>query len=340
MSRKTRFIDACYGRPTDCTPVWLMRQAGRYQASYQAIRAKMSFFELCQTPEVAAQVTVNAVEEIGVDAAIIFSDILVPLMAMGADVQMTDKGPKLKAIRDKAAIDALKVVDPAIEVAYVGEAIKLVNAGLNNEIPQIGFAGAPLTLASYLVEGGGSKSFPYLKGMLYSDRKAANLLFDKLSTVIAKHLRAQVEAGCHAIQLFDSWAHILSAKDYREYALPFVKRIFEELSDLDVPRIFFGQGSASLLEVFNESGADVISIDWTIGMDEARKRTKKPVQGNLDPCYLFMNEEDLGNEIKRVVDEAGDKPGHIFNLGHGILPQTNPDRARFLVKKVHELTAK
>ena len=341
MTRATRFLAACRGEATDCTPVWLMRQAGRYQPSYQAIRGKTSFFTLCQTPELAAKVTLNAVEELGVDAAIIFSDILVPLQAMGAKVEMTGAGPKLEALRDRAAVDALRVVEPAQEVPYVMEAIRQVKAGLAGVVPQIGFAGAPLTLASYLVEGGGSKSFPYLKGMLFADPETAHVLLDKLATVVSRHLRAQAEAGCEALQLFDSWASILNPRDYREFALPYLQRIISELSDLDVPKIFFAQGTASLLDVFVEIGADVLSVDWCVDLHAVRAKVgETPVQGNLDPTYLFMDQPALEARIREVLDQAGDAPGHIFNLGHGILPQTKPENARFLVDAVHRLTQK
>ncbi|MBW2731788.1 MAG: uroporphyrinogen decarboxylase [Deltaproteobacteria bacterium] len=337
---KTRFLDACHGKPTDCTPVWLMRQAGRYQPSYRALRKRVSFFELCETPELAAQVTVQAVEDLDADAAIIFSDILVPLMAMGAQVEMTDRGPKLEPIRDRGAIDRLRVVDPAEEVPYVMEAIKLVNQRLDG-LPQIGFAGAPLTLASYMVEGGASRGFPYLKGMLFGDPKAAHTLLEKLADQVARHLRAQVEAGCHVVQLFDTWAGILDAEDYRNIVLPHIKRIFDDLADLEVPRIFFGTGLGHLLEVVRDCGADIFGVDWVIPLSEARRRLGKdvPLQGNLDPCSLFAEEDVLEARIQRVLDEAGGRP-HIFNLGHGILPQVDPARARFMVDTVHRLSAK
>ena len=338
MSRATRFLDACAGKLVDRTPIWLMRQAGRFQPSYRKLREKVTFFELCQTPDLAAQVTLAAVEEFGVDAAIIFSDILVPLMAMGADVAMTDSGPKLAPIRDRAAIEALRVIEPRETIPYVFEAIHRVNNGLAGIVPQIGFAGAPLTLASYLVEGSGSKSFPHLKGMLFADPAAAHLLLDKLTTVVTRHLRAQIEAGCHAVQLFDSWSSLLSPDDYREHALPYVQRIFEGLADLHVPRILFAQGTTALLDVLSDAGADVLSVDWSADLGAVRQRLGgRPVQGNLDPTYLFMNEENLAARVQAVLDAAGPAPGFIFNLGHGVLPQTQPERVRFLVDTVHRL---
>jgi uroporphyrinogen decarboxylase len=337
MSRNTRFLDACKGRKSDCMPIWLMRQAGRYQPSYRELRKRVSFFELCQTPELAAQVTVTAVEELNADAAIIFSDILVPLMPMGADVQMTERGPQLEPIRTKADIDKLRVIDPAREIGYVMEAIAKVNDALDGAVPQIGFAGAPLTLASYLVEGGSSRSFPHLKKLLFGEPDTARLLLDKLATVVARHLRAQVEAGCHAIQLFDTWAGILSAQDYRAHVAPHIKRIFEELADLDVPRIFFATNTSHLLSIIKECGPDVIGVDWTANLKDVKDLVGRPLQGNLDPCCLFMDEAGLEARIKAVLEQVGDAP-HVFNLGHGILPQTDPARARFLVDTVHRLT--
>ena len=342
MPRKTRFIDACFCRPTDRTPVWLMRQAGRYQPSYMELRQNVSFFELCETPELAAQVTVTAVEELNADAAIIFSDILVPLQAMGAEVAMTDKGPKLRPVRDKAAVEALAIVDPEETVPYVMDAIRQTAASLGGNVPLIGFAGAPLTLASYLVEGGGSRSFAELKGMLFGAPDVAHNLLDRLATVVSRHLRAQVKAGCEAIQLFDTWAGILTIEDYREFALPYTSRILDELKDLGVPRILFASGTGNLLEALKESRPDVISVDWNTDLAWVRERVGAniAVQGNLDPCCLFMEEPALEARIKRVLERAGTAPGHVFNLGHGVLPTTKPARARFLVDTVHRLSAR
>lgn len=342
-TRSHRFIAACRGRPTDCTPVWLMRQAGRYQPSYRKLREQVEFFELCRQPELAARVTVNAVDELGVDAAIIFSDILVPVMAMGAHVELTERGPRIASpVTDQAGIDALRVFDPREEVGYVMDAVRLTTRELAGKVPLIGFAGAPLTLASYLTEGGHSRNFASLKALLFTDPAAAHALMDKLARVVSAHLRAQVEAGCAAVQVFDSWAGILSPRDYRELCLPYLRRIMEELADTGVPRILFGTCTGTLLELFKESGADVIGLDWRIGLDEARARlgADMPVQGNLDPCCLFMDEPALERRIALVLQEAGPEPGHIFNLGHGVLPPTDPGRARFLVETVHRLSAR
>jgi len=341
MTQSSRFIDACYRKPTDATPVWLMRQAGRYQPSYRAIRKNFSFFDLCSTPDVAAQVTINAVEELGVDAGIIFSDILVPLRAMGCPVELTEKGPKLDPpVRDAATVDKLNVVDPHETMPFLGESIKLFNKHFDNKVPLIGFAGGPITLAAYLVEGGHSRNFIELKKMLFADRKTAHKLLDKLSKMITVHLKAQVESGCQAVQMFDSWVGILGPRDFAEFALPYSIRIFEELKSLGVPRIYFGVDTSTLYEQIVGIDAEVIGMDWRCPFASTWERIghERAVQGNLDPCALFGDEAELEARIKAILDEADGRPGHIFNLGHGILPPTMPERARFLVDTVHRLS--
>jgi uroporphyrinogen decarboxylase len=337
------FVDACFGRPTPRTPVWLMRQAGRYQPSYRALRERVSFLELCKTPELAAEVTVRAARELDADAAIIFSDILVALEAMGAPLELSEAGPRLAPpLRDRAAVEALAVPDPAASLGFVLDAVRLARRELG-ELPLIGFAGAPLTLASYLVEGGNSKSYTRLKALIYQEPATARLLFDKLARTVLALLRAQVEAGCAAVQLFDSWGGILAPLDYRELVLPYLAQIFAGLADLGVPRILFATCSSTLLELQRESGADVIGVDWRIDLDEARRRLgpRVAVQGNLEPACLFMEEAALEARVALVLEQAravrgGD--GHVFNLGHGILPETRPERARFLVDAVHRLS--
>jgi uroporphyrinogen decarboxylase len=343
MSRATRFIDACYRRPTDLTPVWLMRQAGRYQASYRALRAGRSFLELCQTPELAARVTVNAVDELDVDAAIIFSDILVAVQAMGASVDITDQGPVLASpVRDEAAVAALRVPDPTEALPQLLEAVRLVRRALDGRVPLIGFAGAPLTLASYLVEGGNSKSYTHLKGLLFGNPRVAHALLDKLARTVAVVLRAQVEAGCQAVQLFDSWGGILGPRDFRELSLPYLQRIMAELAPLRAPRILFATGASTLLELMRDTGAEVIGVDWRVDLDEARRRLgpDTAVQGNLDPGCLFLEPEALEARAQEVLDRAGAAPGHIFNLGHGVLPGTPEEHVRALVQTVHRLSAR
>lgn len=341
MGRENRFIDACHGRPTDCTPVWLMRQAGRYQASYRAIRERVPFFELCKTPELAARVTLNAVEELGVDAAILFSDILIAVEAMGAPVQLTEAGPKLEApVRTRADVDALCVPDPSEAVPFVQETVRLVKEALAGKVPLIGFAGAPFTLASYLVEGGHSKSYERLKGLLFGEPQVAHALLDKLARTVAAQLRAQIEAGCQAVQLFDSWAGILAPEDYRTFALPYTRQIFDALADCKVPRILFATSASTLLEAMAGSGAEVIGVDWRIDLDRARQvlGPSIAVQGNLDPACLTMEQPALERRVADVLRRGGGS-GHIFNLGHGVLPGTAEAKVRLLVETVHRLSA-
>ncbi len=343
MTTKTRFIEACFGRPTDCTPVWLMRQAGRYQPSYRALRAKVGFFELCTTPDLAAQVTVEAVEQLGVDAGIIFSDILVPLVPMGAPVELTDSGPKLASpVRCAADVDRLRAIDSAEAMPYLGESIRLFNDHFAGTVPLIGFAGGPITLAAYLVEGGQSRNFLELKRLLFTAPKTAHRLLDKLARMIAGHLAAQVAAGCHAVQVFDSWVGILGPDDYREFALPYTQRIFDELKRLGVPRILFGTDTAGLLDLIRTVDADVFGLDWRVDLGKAWQRIghEHPVQGNLDPVCLLMDEDALEQRLAQTLRQAGGRPGHIFNLGHGVLPPTDVDRVRFLVDTVHRLSAR
>jgi uroporphyrinogen decarboxylase len=341
VSRATRFLDACARRPTDCTPVWLMRQAGRYQASYRAVRQGRSFLELCETPELAAQVTVSAVEELGVDAAIIFSDILIAAQAMGAPVEITDQGPVLASpLRDAAAVDALHVPDPTTAAPTLLEAVRVARRALDGRVPLIGFAGAPLTLASYLVEGGNSKSYAQLKALLFGQPEIAHRLLDKLARTVSALLRAQIAAGCQAVQLFDSWAGILGPADYRAFALPYLKRIVDDLAGLGVPRILFATSCATLLDVMRESGADVISVDWRIEIDEARRRLGDGValQGNLDPGCLFLPPLALEARVAELLGRVP-RTGHVFNLGHGVLPGTPEESVRRLVQAVHRLSA-
>jgi uroporphyrinogen decarboxylase len=343
MSRRTRFLDACYRRATDCTPVWLMRQAGRYQPSYRALRRQLSFMELCKTPELAARVTVNAATELGVDAAIIFSDILVAAEAMGATVQLTEAGPVLpEPVGDAAAVERLQVADPTEAVPYLLEAVRLARRQLEGVVPLIGFAGAPLTLATYLVEGGHSRSYSKLRQMIFAEPQTAHRLMDKLARTVLGLLRAQAEAGCQALQVFDSWGGLLGPADYRVFVLPYLQQIMEGLSGCGAPRILFATGASSLLELMGESGAEVIGVDWRVPLDEARRRLgpERAVMGNLDPGCLFMPEAELEGRVEETLRQWGGGPGHIFNLGHGVLPETSQERARFLVETVHRLSAR
>ncbi len=319
-----------------------MRQAGRYLPEYQSIRRKVPFLELCKTPDLAAEVTMQPVERLGVDAAILFSDILIPCEAMGQTLEFTEsQGPRLAPIRSSSEVDRLIVPDPADRCGFVLEAIREIRRRLVGRVPLIGFAGAPFTLASYMVEGGSSRSFTYLKRMMFAEPATYRKLLDKIAETTALYLSAQIEAGAQAVQIFDSWGGVLSLPDFEEHALPYVSRVVDALPREDVPVIYYVGQAAHLIEPMLESGADVLGIDWRLPLSEARRRIggRASVQGNLDPAALFGTPEDIERKVSAVLDEAGKAPGHVFNLGHGILPQTNPEHARVLVDAVHRLSS-
>lgn len=338
MSRQTRFLDACRCRPVDCTPIWIMRQAGRYLPDYRAIREQVSFLELCRTPELAAEVTLQPVDQIGVDAAIIFSDIMVPAIAMGADVSFDHGPPRLAhPIRDAAAIAALSVPDPREACDYVLDAIRLVVHELDGRVPLIGFAGAPWTLATYMVEGGPARDFRHTKTLALGAPELWRQLMEKIETMTIAYLEAQIDAGAGAVQLFDTWAGALAPEDYAAVALPSVERIVRALAPTSCPIIYFPRGAGQMLSRIAGCGADVIGLDWTTPLASARGLLgpRIAVQGNLDPAVLFLDPEEIVRRAQRLLEEAGDAPGHVFNLGHGILPTTPPDNARALVEAVH-----
>ena len=328
-----RLLRACKRQPVDRTPVWMMRQAGRYLPEYRAIRQKVSFLELCKNTDLAAEVSLQPYRILGVDAVIFFSDILIPVEAMGAGVSLTDKGPEIEhPIRNKGDIDALSIPDPASKVPFVGSIIKKLRQELRDEVPLIGFAGAPWTLASYLVEGGGSKSFGEIKGLAYREPQVLHALLDKLAETTIAYILFQIESGIQVFQLFDTWAGELNPSDYEEFALPYTRKIFDAIGNR-VPRILYLNGCAAILESMAKSGADVLSIDWRIPIGEARKRVgdKFALQGNLDPCLLFGSKERLVSKTKEILQQAG-PVGHILNLGHGILPQTPVENARTFIE--------
>jgi uroporphyrinogen decarboxylase len=338
MSRADRFLRACRREPVDTTPVWIMRQAGRYMPEYQAVRAKVSFMELCHRPDLATEVTLQPVDRLGVDAAILFSDILVPLEGMGAVVTIGDGGPHLpEPVRDERAIDALRVLDPDEGVPHVLEAVRSIRRALDGRVPLIGFSGAPFTLLAYLGEGGGSKSFVETKRLLFGRPELAHRLLDKLATSMGRYLAAQVHAGVQAVQIFDSWAGVLTPGDYEQYAQPYVRKVIEMLPAPRVPVIVFGTETPALLERMKATGADVVGVDWRIELDLARTRlgTDVAVQGNLDPCALFAPRAELERRVKDVLRRGGGL-GHVFNLGHGILPPTPVEAAIAMVQMVHE----
>ena len=338
-----RFLKACRREPTDCVPVWFMRQAGRYMEEYRQVRARHSILDVCKTPELAAQVTLQPIERFSLDAAIIFADILLPLEPMGAQLAfLADEGPVISnPVRDRAAVDALKPIDPEA-LGFVYDAIRLARKALEGRVPLIGFAGAPFTLASYLIEGGSSRNFIETKRFMYHAPEAWHRLMDKLARVIVGYLKAQIEAGSQAVQLFDSWVGALSPDDYREYVQPHVRLIFDGLKGMKVPCIHFGTGTATLLEHMKQAGGTVIGVDWRIGLDDARRRLGDDVaiQGNLDPVVLFAPLHEIERRVRAILRQAGEAPGFIFNLGHGILPGTPVEHVQATIDMVHKLSAR
>ncbi len=344
MTRKKRFMSACRRLPVDCTPVWIMRQAGRFLKSYRDIRDRHSFIEMCKNPEIAAEVTLQPVEQLGVDAAIIFADILLPLEGMGIGFGFTSKdGPVIhEPVRTLAQVKRLRVTDPEESLDYVLSAIRLVKKALGEDAPLIGFSGAPFTLASYLIEGGHSQSYVLTKTMMLEAKGTWDLLMRRLSRIIVEYLGAQIRAGADAVQLFDSWAGCLSPHDYERYVLPYNKSILDGLKRLKAPTISFATDNAGLLELMSEAGGDVIGIDWRIGMDRAWKRIgyDRAIQGNLDPAVLFAPPAEIKKQVKAIIEMAGGRSGHIFNLGHGVLPTTPESHVKALVDYVHGLSAR
>ena len=336
-----RFLKACRREPVDCTPVWFMRQAGRYMAEYRALRAKHSILDLCKTPELAAQVTLQPIDRFPLDAAIIFADILLPLEPMGLSLEFAaGEGPVIhNPVRNQADIERLNVVDGG-ELDYVAEAIRQARHALNGRVPLIGFAGAPFTLASYAIEGGSSRNYLLTKQLMYSEPKAWHQLMDKFARVITGYLRRQIKAGAQAIQLFDSWVGCLSVGDYVEYVMPHVQLIFEGLKREGVPMIHFGTGTSAMLPQMREAGGDVIGIDWRINLDEAWATVGHDVavQGNLDPLTLFAPLHEIERRVEDILRRAGGRPGHIFNLGHGILPTTPIEHVAATIDMVHKLS--
>ena len=337
------FLKACRGEKVDYTPVWLMRQAGRYLKEYQEVRAKVDFLTLCKTPELAAKVTLQPVDILGVDAAILFSDILIPVEAMGMHLEFSDKkGPILgEPVRNKSGVDKLIIPDTEDSMPFVLEAIRILRRELSNRVPLIGFSGAPFTLATYIIEGGSSKNFINTKKMMYQNPGLFAALFDKITSTVVDYLSAQIRAGAQAVQLFDSWAGILSPFDYENIIFPYVKAVIKTLKKShDVPVIYFVNDCAGVLNIAKKSGADVIGIDWRVDMGRAVKGLGKKVsvQGNLDPLVLFGPKEHIAERVQDILNKAESARGHIFNLGHGILPETPVENAVAMVEAVHRLS--
>jgi len=336
-----RFLRACRREPVDATPVWFMRQAGRSLPEYRAIRQRASLMEIVADPGLCAQVTLQPVRRLGVDAAILFADITTPLPGIGADLEIVDGvGPVIdRPVRTAANVAALRAFDADAAVGPLLEAIALVRR--EADVPLIGFAGAPFTLASYLVEGRGSRDALGIRRLLRDDPAVAADLLDRLVDMTVAYIRAQVMAGAQAIQLFDSWVGVLSPFDYEREVLGHMLRLFAEIADLDVPIIHFGTGAAGLLPLLATAGGTVMGIDWRIGLEAAwRQVPDRAVQGNLDPSVLLGPWESVQDQAAWVLREAAGRPGHIFNLGHGVLPGTNPEHLRRLVDLVHEETSR
>jgi uroporphyrinogen decarboxylase len=335
------FLRACRREKTPCTPIWLMRQAGRYMPEYRALRERVPFLTLCKTPDLAAQVTVEAVERLGVDAAILFADILLILEPMGVGLEFSKgDGPVIhRPVRSGADVDRLVESPPSETVPFVFEAVRKARARLATHIPLIGFSGAPFTVASYLIEGGSSRNYIETKRLMYQDPGAWRALMELLVRTITAYVNGQIAAGAQAVQFFDSWIGCLSPADYRTFILPHMRSLFAGITP-GVPVIHFGTDTSGLLELMTEAGGDVIGVDWRIDLDVAWRRIgyNRAVQGNLDPVTLFASRDELRTQVTRVLKEADGRPGHIFNLGHGILPQTPVDNVVALVDMVHEMS--
>lgn len=332
------FLAACRGEPHDRMPVWFMRQAGRALPEYRAIRRDHSFQDVVHTPELAAEVTLQPVRRYGVDAAILFSDIVTPVQAIGLPVEIRKGiGPVLDdPIRTPADVDRLRPIEPEVDAPYVLETVRMLADELG-DTPLIGFAGAPFTLASYLVEGRPSKNYEHTKALMYGDEPTWHRLMEVLADIVLAHLRAQVGAGARAVQLFDSWAGALLPVDYERYVLPHSRRILGGLADLGVPRIHFGVGTGELLGLMASAGADVVGVDWRVPLATGRARIPAEVatQGNLDPTVALGPWPLVEQRVRDLLDEVGDRPDHVFNLGHGVLPGTDPDVLARVVELVH-----
>jgi len=335
----SNFVRTCKSLPVDRTPVWFMRQAGRYMPEYRAVRKQHSLLEICKKPALAAEVTITAAELLGIDAAIIFADLLLPLEVMGLPFHFSaGEGPVIeKPVRSPQDIANLRT-DRASELGYVSEAVALVAKHFGDRLPVIGFCGAPFTLASYMIEGGGSRNYVHAKKMMYNSSADWDALMRKLVAVTASYSADQVRAGADVIQIFDSWVGCLSVEDYRRYVLPHVTAMVKQLQKTGVPIIYFGTDSATLLPAMKETGADVVGLDWRIPLDEgwARLDHKCAVQGNLDPVLLFADWKELKSRAEDILRRAAGRPGHIFNLGHGILPETPVDNVKNLARFVQE----
>ncbi|MFB0507114.1 MAG: uroporphyrinogen decarboxylase [Thermodesulfobacteriota bacterium] len=335
------FLKACRREPAEYTPVWLMRQAGRYMEEYRDIRRKVTFLELCKSPDLAAEVTLLPVRKLGVDAAIIFGDILLPLEGMGIKLEFAKGGKPVirNPIKGRKDIEQLRPIEPEEHVPFLLKAIEIVRRELEGRVPLIGFSGAPFTLASYLIEGGHSTDYSKTKGLMLGAPSCWHLLMEKLTEVTIRYLRAQVDRGAQVLQLFDSWVGCLSPWDYQAHVLPYSRRVIQEVR-VQAPLIHFSVGTSGFLHLIKEAGGDVIGIDWRADLRNTWERLGYDVgiQGNLDPSVLLASCQVIEAHIRKILESAGDRPGHIFNLGHGVLPQTPVENAIFMVETVHRLS--
>ena len=336
------FLAACKREPVPHTPIWVMRQAGRYLPEYRAVRERVDFQTLTKTPDLAAEVTLQPIRRFGMDAAILFSDIMTPVEGMGVDIEFAPGPVIADPIRSAAAVDKLRVPDPKESVPFVLETVEILARELPDNVPLIGFAGAPFTLFCYLVEGKGTKTFTEARAFLYREPEAASKLLDLLAETMGEYLLKQAEAGARALMVFDSWAGLLSPRMYDRFARPAVDKVLNVLKQLDdVPLIYFPNGGATIIPSLANLEADVVALDWRVSLSWARQVLGDvAVQGNLDPTALFATRDELAQEIDNVLEDAGSGTGHIFNLGHGIERTTDPDAVAFLVDRVHERTAR
>jgi len=333
-NRRSLFLRACRSEPVERVPVWIMRQAGRYLPEYRALRERYSFLEICKTPELAVEVSLQPFRILGVDVVIVFSDILIPAEAMGMALELTEAGPVLgNPIRDQAGVDGLRDFDPEQETKFAGEAVRLLCRELGPDVPVIGFAAAPWTLACYIVEGRSSAEFSAAKQMLYSEPRLFRTLLEKIARQTAVYLKAQIAAGAAAVQLFDTWAGELSRKDYEAFALPATQLLIDEVDAGATPVILYTKASAHVLSSVARAGAGVLSVDWRVDLAEAREQlgSQAALQGNVDPCVLLGKEDGIRNAVREAIEKTGGV-GHILNLGHGILPATPVENARAFVE--------
>jgi uroporphyrinogen decarboxylase len=336
----TRFLKACRGEPVDIKPVWFMRQAGRYMKAYRDLKEKHTFLEMCHTPELATEVTLQPIKGLDVDAAIIFADILLPLEPMGTGLEFTKgDGPVIpRPVRTAKDIENLRPVNSEEQLGFVGDAIRMVLSEMNGKVPLIGFAGAPFTLCSYMIEGGKSRDFKITKLMMYETPELWKQLMDKICIVLIDYLKMQVNAGAQALQIFDSWVGCLGPADYEEFILPYTRRVISAMQETGVPVINFSTGTSTMLPLVKQAGGDVMSFDWRINLDDAWNQVgfDQPIQGNLDPVILFAPIPEIRKRVEDVLKRAGNRPGHIFNLGHGILQHTPVDHVKAVIDMVHE----